>query len=291
MLAAVDRDPDLAGGSLEELAPGAGELAVCGSLGEVDCWGEVRAAIVTTRSSLEASAPTFRALLERGLAVVSTCEELSWPWLRHAALAGELDDLARARGGRLLGTGVNPGFLMDALPSMLTAVCREVRAVRISRVQDASRRRLPFQRKIGAGLTPEEFAARAEAGELRHVGLGESLHFVAAAAGLEIDDWRETLEAVAGDDGRARGVRQVALGTRSGEVRVRLEFVAAVGQQDPHDRIQIDGDPPIDLTIAGGIHGDVATAAIVGNALRPLLAAPPGLHTMASIPLVSRRVE
>jgi 4-hydroxy-tetrahydrodipicolinate reductase len=264
-------------------------VSVRSSLEEVDDWSGVQAAVVTTRSSLEACAPTFRALLERGLAVVSTCEELAWPQLRHPQLADELDRLARERGGRLLGTGVNPGFLMDTLPSALTAVCRDVRAVRVFRIQDASTRRLPFQRKIGAGLTPEEFAARVAAGDLRHVGLGESLHFVAACAGLELDDWSEELEPVLGEDGLARGVRQVAQGTRAGAVAVRLEFVAAVGQADPQDRIEVDGEPSLELRIPGGVHGDVATAAIVGNAIAPLLASPPGLHTMASLPLVSCR--
>src|SRR5262249_30531500 len=87
------------------------------SLDEVRDWNAIDCVVVTTSSGLRACEPTFRALLERGQCVVSTCEELAYPWLRHGALADELDALARRHGGRLLGTGINPGFLMDAFPA------------------------------------------------------------------------------------------------------------------------------------------------------------------------------
>jgi 2,4-diaminopentanoate dehydrogenase len=261
----------------------------------------VDVAIVTTSSSLASCAPTFRTLLERGLPVVSTCEELLYPRLRHAALADELDGIARRHGGRLLGTGVNPGLLMDTLPALATAACRSVERIDVWRVQDATTRRVPFQRKIGAGLTPEEFQSRVADGSLRHVGLGESLWFLAEATGLEPADWNESIEPVIAERevrcdigeisrGGIAGVRQVASGLdASGRERVRLEFVAAIGQVNPHDRIRIKGDPPLDLTIAGGVHGDVATVAITINAMEPLIAAAPGLHSMRTIGLPSCR--
>jgi len=295
--AVVDPDPRLCGRPLAEVVEGADpDLRVLGSLDEVPDWSALDVALVTTRSDLADCAETLRALAGRGLAVVSTCEELLWPWLRHAELARELDELARASGARLLGTGVNPGFLMDALPAFVTAVCRSVRSVRVSRVQDAAHRRVPFQQKIGAGLELDAFRARVDAGSLRHVGLGESLHFIGHALGFDLDDWHETIEPVLAErdlacalgpipSGRAAGVRQVAVGLAGGTERVRLEFVAAIGQAEPRDHVAIDGDPPLDLTLAGGVDGDKATAAIVLNVVRPLLAVPPGLHTMASIPL------
>lgn len=299
--AAVDVDPSLAGKPLEDIAPAAAEAGRIAPTLEAVAGVPVDVAIVTTSSSLASCAPTFRTLLERGLPVVSTCEELLYPRLRHAALADELDGIARRHGGRLLGTGVNPGLLMDTLPALATAACRSVERIDVWRVQDATTRRVPFQRKIGAGLTPEEFQSRVADGSLRHVGLGESLCFLAEATGLEPADWSESIEPVIAERevrcdigeisrGGIAGVRQVASGLdASGRERVRLEFVAAIGQVNPHDRVRIKGDPPLDLTIAGGVHGDVATVAITINAMEPLIAAAPGLHSMRTIGLPSCR--
>jgi 4-hydroxy-tetrahydrodipicolinate reductase len=298
VVAAVDPHAEVAGRPLGALVAGAPHEPLVSAA--VDAVGRdgIDCAVVATSSSVTACASTFRALLERGHAVVSTCEELFYPRLRHAALADELHELAARHGGRLLGTGVNPGFLMDTVPVFASAVCREVRAVRVERVQDASHRRIPFQKKIGVGLDPSEFAARVRDGSLRHVGLGESLHFIADRLGVRIDRWSEELEAILADRdlpsglgpvraGAGRGVRQIARGHVAGRCVIELDFIAAIAEPDPRDRVVIDGDPPIDLVWRGGVHGDTATSAIVLNCIRPLLAAPPGLHTMATIPLPS----
>ncbi|HYF13686.1 MAG TPA: hypothetical protein VD971_01290 [Phycisphaerales bacterium] len=296
VVAVVDRSPSLAGRSLADVVPEADpRLRIAGGLDEIDAWDQIDCAIVTTASDLPSCADTFRTLLKRGKAVVSTCEELVYPWLRHVALAEELDEVARRNGGRLLGTGVNPGFLMDALPVYLTSVCSHVRGVRCERIQDASARRVPFQQKIGAGLDDEGFARKVREGTLRHVGLGESLHFIAHSCGLRIERWEEDIEPVKAQRdlvsalgpiprGRNAGVRQVARGYFDEREVVRLEFVAAIGQKDPYDRVTIDGDPAMDMVIPGGVHGDTATCAIAVNAVPRLLAAPPGLHTMATVP-------
>lgn len=297
LAAAVDVDPELAGRALGELDPrlGALDLRVQDDL-ERALATRCDAAVVTTVSDLAVQAPTLGALLGRGLTVVSTCEELFWPWLRHLVLAQELHERALRGGGRLVGTGVNPGFVMDALPLFASAVCTRVRAVEVARIQDASTRRLPFQRKIGAGLDTRAFARAARAGSLRHVGLGESLHFLAHHLGFALEGWEETLEPVLAERelasdlgpipaGFAAGVSQVAVGRSAGRDVVRLEFRAAIGEPEPLDRVRIDGDPPIELRVPGGIHGDRATSAVVANCLPALRSVAPGLHTMASLPL------
>lgn len=298
VVAAVDSAPDLAGKKLSEIAPGArGKANVLSSLDEIRDWSSIDAAIVTTSSDLARCAPTFRELLGRGLAVVSSCEELVYPWFRHDALARELDLLARENRGRLLGTGVNPGFLMDAFPVAATAISRSVHSIEVRRFQDATIRRIPFQKKIGVGLDDAGFAAQVKAGTLRHVGLGESVHFIASRLGLAIDRYEEEIHPVRAERelesglgripaGAIRGVRQVGRGHRRDSVAILLEFIAAIGLEDPHDRVIVHGEPEIDLTWRGGVHGDVATSAIVLNSIPPLLAAPPGLHSMATIPLV-----
>lgn len=299
VVGAVDTDAALAGRRLSELVPGAGRaVRVAGSLESLGALRGIDAAVVTTSSDVRACEATFEQLLGRGLPVVSTCEELVWPWLRHAALARRLDRLARRRGGRLLGTGVNPGMMMDALPVFATAVCRRVRSIEVHRFQDASTRRIPFQRKIGAGLSRREFAAGVRAGWLRHVGLGESMHLIAACMGWRIDRWSESIGPMIAaramrcglgpiGAGRARGVRQTARAQCGGRVVIRMDFRAAIGLQEPEpqDRVIVRGEPDLDVVYRGGVHGDVATSAITLNCLGPLMAAAPGLHTMASIAL------
>jgi 4-hydroxy-tetrahydrodipicolinate reductase len=313
VVAAVDTDPALSGVQLGELVPSLRDtpghpeatLRVTGSL-EAAAGTGCDCAIVSTSSDLARCAPTIRELVSRGVSVVSTCEELLYPWLRHPVLAEELHALCVHHGARLLGTGVNPGFLMDTLPVAATAVCRGVRSVHAWRIQDATTRRVPFQQKIGAGLDDREFAKKVREGTLRHVGLGESLHFIAKYLGLRVDDWHETIEPVRAERdldcavghiarGRAAGVRQVAVGLARGEdgdqrATVTLEFQAAIGQPDPHDRVAIEAEPSLDLVIKGGVHGDIATTSITVNAIGSMLSAAPGLHTMATIPLVRSAV-
>jgi hypothetical protein len=298
VVAAVDVSTDVAGRKLGEIVPESkSKTVVVSTVDEIRDWAAIDAAIVTTLSELDICAPLFRDLLARGASVVSTCEELCWPWLRHGKLAQELDLLARENRGRLLGTGVNPGFLMDAFPAFATSISSSVSRIEVVRRQDASIRRVPFQRKIGAGLEPGEFEREVVAGRIRHVGLPESLHFLASVLGIPIERWEESIQPVLADRplesglgrieaGRAAGIRQEAIGLVGSDVRIRLEFVAAIGLEDPHDRVIVHGDPPVDLVWKGGVHGDVATSAIVLNSIRPLLASAPGLHTMATIPLV-----
>ena len=288
-------DPAHAGRPLAELVEGADpSLTIAPDVTALGCWGDTDAAIVTTRSALPDCFETLRDLLGLGVHVVSSCEELSYPWLQHPIMSQELHERAVKARRVVLGTGINPGFLLDTLPVALTGVCHTVRGVVAGRVQDATTRRIPFQKKIGATLSPEAFQAEVEKGTLRHVGLPESLHFVLHYLSLPFDDWSETLEPVIADRdlecglgpipaGHAAGVRQVAVATRDGEEVVRLEFQAAIGQAEPRDWVELDADPPIKAVIEGGVHGDAATTSILLNAVGSVREAEPGLRTMADV--------
>jgi 4-hydroxy-tetrahydrodipicolinate reductase len=250
-----------------------------------------------TSSSLAKVADQLARIAGSGAHVVSTCEELAYPWTAQPQLAAELDAAARRAGVTLLGTGINPGYAMDALPLMLTAPCAAVRGVRVLRVVDAARRRGPLQRKVGAGLAPDEFEARVRDGSVRHVGLPESLHMLATRLGWQLEKMDDAIAAVLADKpivtefvkvaaGQVAGVRQVARGFIGGREVLNLELQMYVGAPDPRDSVEIDGDPPVRMTIAGGLHGDVATAAIVVNAASSVVRAAPGLASMAEVPLV-----
>ena len=256
-------------------------------------------AILSTTSSAKTIKPQVLALVAKGMNVVTTCEELSFAAPQNASAFREIDKAARKKKVSVLGTGVNPGYAMDALALMLTAPCARVDRVSVTRVVDAATRRLPLQRKVGAGLNLNQFRRAITEGTVRHVGLRESAHMIAAGLGWKLDRVEETIEpAIAPRDldteylripaGAAAGVKQQARGYRNGQPAICLDLQMYVGAESPRDHVLIDGAPPIDMTIAGGVAGDLATAAIVVNAIPKLLAAPPGVVTMRDIPLVHR---
>ena len=256
-------------------------------------------AVLCTSSSLKAIRPQVLALIQRGMHVVTTCEELAFPTPEQQAAWREIDRAAVAKKVTVLATGVNPGFAMDALPLMLTAPCAEVTRVSVTRVVDAGTRRLPLQRKVGAGLNLNQFRRAMTEGTVRHVGLPQSVYMIAAALGWKLDRVDETLEpAIAPRDlnteylriaaGMAAGIKQSARGYRNGDMAISLDLQMYVGAEQPRDHVLIDGVPPIDMTIAGGVAGDSATAAITVNAIPKVMGARAGLLTMHDLPLVHR---
>ena len=238
--------------------------------------------------------PLVEKVVSLGIPVVTTCEELLHPWETAPVLAQGIDSAAMEAGVAVLATGVNPGFLMDSLPAFLTSVCSHVDRIEVDRYQDASKRRIPFQRKIGAGLSIDEFESRKEEGSLRHVGLTESMDFIAAQLGWKLDRREDVISPVVAESvfqvagkefpaGIATGVRQVGSGYIGETEKIRLVFQAAVGEPESYDEVRIHGEPNITSRIAGGVHGDIATCAIVLNAIKTVLKARPGLRTMADV--------
>lgn len=296
---AVDPAPDKVGKDLGELC-GVGELGVVISkdLASALQGGNAEAAVLTTVSSLQRIESQIVELAKAGLPVVSTCEELSFPWQTEPAISQRIDQMCKSTNVACLGTGVNPGYLMDFLPSALTAVCQRVDRIKVQRIQDASKRRIPFQQKIGAGLTIDQFQDKVKAGTLRHVGLTESMHMIANRMGWTLDSTSESLNPMIAESditsgyapiaaGMARGVEQIGRGFVDGKEAITLEFRAGVGEPESYDRVEIFGEPNISSMIPGGINGDIATCAITINALRNIIDAEPGLRTMADIPPVA----
>src|SRR5262245_22180648 len=250
-----------------------------------------------TGSFLPDVAEQLGSALRRGASVVSTCEELAYPFHRHPELARGLDALAVGNRAVLLGTGVNPGFVMDKLVATMMGACRSVERVEVRRVVDAATRREPLQRKVGAGLTRDEFAAVARTGRLGHIGLVESAQMVADVFGLPAArEVRESIrprlarrpvvtEHLRVEPGQVAGIEHDVTVEVEGRERIRLELRMYVGARDPHDSIVVEGSPPISLRIEGGVHGDAATAAIVVNAARAVERLAPGLRTMLDLPL------
>jgi 4-hydroxy-tetrahydrodipicolinate reductase len=253
-------------------------------------------AILCTLSSLKRAMPQFEEVLRHRVPIVTTTEEAAYPAPSNRTLAKRLDEAARKAKVAVLGTGVNPGFLMDALPIALTSVCERVDRVEVRRVQDARLRRLPFQQKIGAGLTREQFKRGVDNGTLRHVGFTESIHMIAGAIGWKVErvtddiqpkmaDQPVASELLAVDPGYVAGIVQDGVGYVKGEPRIRLHLEAYLGAPESYDSVLIEGSPRIYSRIEGGVHGDIATAAMTVNSIAAVMNAPPGLRTMRDMRL------
>jgi len=260
--------------------------------------GRPQVAVLCTGSSLRAVMPQLETVLKARVPIVSTTEELAYPWRTHRALAVKLDKLAKKAGVAVVGTGVNPGFAMDALPISITGICERVDAIRVDRIQDARIRRLPFQQKIGAGLTPEQFAEKVKAGSVRHVGLTESIAMISDAFGWKLDRITDEIspkiaahpvqsEFVSVERGQVSGIVQDGTGYRDGKAVIVLHMEAYFGAPETYDAITVEGSPSLRVKAEGGFHGDLATTSITVNTIPKVLDAPPGLHTMRTLPIPS----
>ena len=254
--------------------------------------------VLCTSSSLRKVMPQIEGVLKRRIPIVSTTEELSYPVGKNRALARKIDSLARKAKVAVLGTGVNPGFVMDALPIALTGISERVDSIRIDRVQDARVRRLPFQQKIGSGLTTDQFQRKVDDQSVRHVGLAESVTMIADAFGWKLEKVTDEIkpkiadrtvesEFLAVDPGYVCGIVQDGIGWKGGKPIITLHMEAYLGAPESFDSVVIEGNPRIEQKIAGGVHGDIATASITVNSIPKILSAPPGLRTMRDMVLPS----
>jgi hypothetical protein len=249
--------------------------------------------VALTSSGTAEMLPIVELAAARGVHVVSSCEDLAFARLATPELAERIDTMARNAGIAVLGTGVNPGFVMDRLVLTACAACVTIDSVAVERVVDAAKRRGPLRAKVGAGLTVSEFQAGVATGRLGHRGLPESCALVGAGLGLSFDEIRTSIgpvvatveEARAGiEPGRVAGLHQRAEGVVGGQVRVSLDLEMSIDARDPHDRIRISGDPPLDLLIAGGTHGDRGTVGAIVNAIAAVRQVPPGLRDVGDLP-------
>jgi 2,4-diaminopentanoate dehydrogenase len=298
LVGAVDVDPAKVGrdaGDVLELGRRL-RMRVAERIGETLTAAKADVAVLCTSSELKRVLPQLEEVLKRRVAIVTTTEEAAYPVPKNRRLVRRLDEAARKAKVAVIGTGVNPGFVMDALPIALTAVCERIDRIEVQRVQDARMRRLPFQRKIGAGLTPEAFRRGVEQGTLRHVGFAASIQMIADAMGWRLDRVTDDVtpkvasqaiesEFLRVDSGQVAGIIQDGVGYVGGEPRITLHIEAYLGAPDTFDSVLIEGSPRIHSRIVGGVHGDIATASMVVNSIPAVLAAAPGFRTMRDLRL------
>ena len=261
-------------------------------------------AVHATSSFFKNTYSQIASIVKHAVNVVSTCEEISYPYLTEPKLAMKLDALAKKHNVTVLGTGINPGFLMDTLVITLTAVCQKIEKIKAVRVMNAATRRLPFQKKIGAGLTAEEFKRRIESRQITgHVGLEQSIAMIADALKWNLDKiMAESVEPVIAKKpvesastqvraGEVAGLRQRAKGILKNKEVIVLDFQAYIGAEEEYDAVTIEGVPSIKQRTQPCVHGDIGTVAMIANSIPKVVNAPAGLLTMKDLPVPSAALE
>lgn len=296
IVGAIDIDPAKVGKDLTELVDLGKPTGVQVSDNPQAVLKKSDASVVvhSTTSFIAQVYPQLESIAQAGLNVVSSSEELLFPFYRHPEKSEQLDKVAKSNDVIILGTGVNPGFVMDTQVLMLSSVCAKVKKIKVERIVDASTRRLPLQKKVGAGLTADEFRELVKQGKLGHIGLLESMLLIAHGLKWEIKKFDENIEPMIADQdyrteylevkkGQVAGIKHTVVGYSNGGKVLDLDLRMYVGAKEPHDSVYIDGEPPIDMIIKNGVAGDIATSSILVNAIPSVLHAEPGLKTMIDI--------
>lgn len=300
LVSVVDANPELTGNPIDALLQDdiESEITLTDDLQMVLKAIPADIAIVATSSSLEAVFPTIKACLENGLDVISICEELSFPYQKRPKLSKKLDSFAKDKEKTVVGTGINPGYLMDLLPIVLTGPCQSVDTITVTRHMNSSHRRPSFQKKIGTGMTNDEFRKKIEEGHITgHVGLVESIQMIDAALNLGLDEIEElppeamiaesmiTNSFATIEKGDVLGLKSVGVGRRQGEQIVTLDFQAYAEATPQYDEVIVEGLPRIQQRIEGGVQGDHGTIGMLLNLIPIVIKESPGLKTMKDIPV------
>ena len=293
----VDIDPAKVGEDLGDVIGLDSKLGIEVKGNVADVGADADVVLHATKSYFDQFKGQVHELLDAGFDIVSTSEELSFPWHDNADAAAELDTAAKYAGKTVLGTGVNPGFLMDSLPLFITSIAQTVDHIDVTRVINASKRRGPFQAKIGSGLTAEQFNATMAEGRMGHVGISESTAMIFNTLGKNLVKFENNVVPVIAETpvktpffdvqaGQVRGLHQTSTAhTEDGEF-LSLTFRAALDEEPDGDTITIQGRPELIVKLQG-TDGDLATAAIAVNAIKNTKNAAPGVVTMRDLPIVS----
>jgi 4-hydroxy-tetrahydrodipicolinate reductase len=298
IVAGVDLSPSIHGRSLEDVTGvlSLADVPVYSSFDEMISKVQPDVILHAATSSAAKSFDQMEPMIRSGISVVSSCEQMLFPTLREPTRSKEIHSLCIKHGAAIVGTGVNPGFVMDLLPVCLTGVCRTVNVIRAQRVVNASTRRMQLQKKIGSGMDPDQFRALFKAGQAGHAGFLESAALICHCMGWERPELAETCEPVVADHliktdfftvepGQTCGIHQTVTGHVDGELRLELDLKMYLDAKKPLDAVQITGTPSLNMLIDSGVAGDIATVAAMVNAVPRLLKAGPGLHLMTDLPV------
>ncbi len=259
--------------------------------------------VLATDSFVDAQFDKIMFCLDRGVHVISTAEEMAWPWAQNEELADEIDSLAKMRGVAVLGTGINPGFVLDYLILALSGTCEHVESIEASRINDLA----PFGKAVmveqGVGISVEEFDRRIAEGSLAgHVGFPESMEMIAKGMGVELAEIEETRDPIITNvdrksaygeakKGHLAGIRQQSCGRLAdGKVFIQLDHPQQICPEDEGvntgDYVTIHANGyDMNLSIVPETPGGIGTIAMVVNMIPHVIGAKPGLRSMLDLPV------
>lgn len=306
IVSAIDVSPDKTGKDLGDILGLSDKLGVTvvENIDKAFSGAKPDLAVHATSSSLPHVYSQIASCVKKKCGVLSTCEELVYPYFKNPNLADDLDKLAKKYDVAVVGAGINPGFVMDVLPIVLTGPCLNVEMIKVTRTMNSGKRRIPYQKKVGTGLTGEEFRNKIVKKEITgHVGLDVSIAMIADALGWELDQIIESppkpvlaknkmvTSYVTIEKGYVAGLESHASGMSKGKKIIELNFVSHAGIEEEYDLVEIQGTPNIKTKIEGGIHGDIGTCAMIINSIPKVLNAPSGLNTLKDLPLPSASLK
>lgn len=292
VVSVVDIDERVLGRDPGELI-GLGEIGIRVSNRPVGM-EEADVVVHATGSYLDKVYSQLLELIKLGVNIVSTCETLAYPYYRYPVLAKRLDELARIHGVVVLGTGVNPGFILDTLVVTLASSVTSIEKIKAIRSLDAAKRRESFRRKIGIGEDLEVVLEKLRKGIITgHVGYAESVYLIAYAGGLELSRVEEVQEPVVAEEsiessgisvakGRCKGIHGWASGFIGDREVVRIELYAYIGAPE-YEEIVIEGRDYVIEWRSRGTPGDWGTASVVLNTAEKVSYIPPGLRLMTEL--------
>lgn len=292
LLSVVDVDESI-------LGKDAGELIGVGKLGvpvtkNVESLAEADVVLHATSSYLDKVYSQLTSIIELGVNVVSTCETLAYPYYRYPVLARRISELAESMGVVVVGTGINPGFIFDALLVALSSTVPRVKRIRATRSLDAAKRRESFRRKIGVGENPELVREKLARGEITgHVGYAESVYLVGYAGDLEFTRVVEKQDPLPAEETAessgvrvSRGLNKGITGYGAGYVDdrevIRVEFHAYVGAPD-YEEVVVEGEDYTVMWRSTGTPGDLGTASVVLSVAEKTMHMAPGLRLMTEL--------
>ncbi|MDN5300654.1 MAG: 2,4-diaminopentanoate dehydrogenase [Thermoanaerobacteraceae bacterium] len=299
---AIASRPEKSGKDLAEVLNLSGRTGVIVS-GDADevLKKEADIVLLSTSSFTKEVFPQIKKAIESGKNVITIAEEMAYPAYGEPKLAESIDSIAREHGVTVLGTGINPGFVLDTLIIALSGVCIDVKKITARRINDLSPFGTTVMRTQGVGTTVEEFKKGLEDGSIvGHIGFNESITMISEALGLEVDEIRQTREPIVSkthrqtpyvkvEPGMVAGCRHIGIGLRKGEPVIILEHPQQIRPEaenvETGDYINIEGTPNINLAIKPEIPGGLGTIAIAVNMIPQVVNARPGLVTMKDLPV------
>lgn len=275
---------------------------ILGSYEDVIVEGAADLVLIGTDSFTKDSFDKIKYCVERKINVISTAEEMAYPKAQEPELSAEINKLAKENGVTVLGTGINPGLIMDLLVITLTGACVDVESIKAERVNNLS----PFGPAVmsgqGVGLTVDDFNKRVEEGTLDgHVGFPETIQMITDALGWDLSKEVELTrapivsnvyrkaphaEVQAGD---VAGCNMKGFGYVDGELKIEMLHPQQVEPQleggKTGDYINIKGTPDVNMAITPEIPGGIGTIAMCVNMIPQVINSRPGLKTMIDLPV------